>query len=302
MHKCVCLSLRTGNCHNANFDVIGGTAVVLLVTTSWHHDNSGFSVHVFIMDSEFLWKQINHLTTFDQSMCILCPQLNPDYEYKLWTDGEIEAFLKKEYPWFMETYNSYPYPIQRVDSSRYFILHHHGGFYLDLDIDCVVPLDRILENVTSSSDVIMAATDPVGITNNFLAGKPNHPYFKLLTQSLLTANVQRWSPHLTIMLSSGPLFVYQTYLHYGCKEQFHILSVAEHKSCFHHEQAATWHGWDGPLVTFLDRHQKALLPLAFVVIAITAFLLIYCVFRYYILKSNNRKTGENKEKFNKFLL
>jgi hypothetical protein len=37
------------------------------------------------------------------------------------------------YPWFLETFDGYPYPIQRADAIRYFVLHHFGGIYIDLD-------------------------------------------------------------------------------------------------------------------------------------------------------------------------
>ena len=50
-------------------------------------------------------------------------------EYKLQKPGLIVA----RYPWFLETYDGYPYPIQRADSIRYFVLHHFGGIYIDLD-------------------------------------------------------------------------------------------------------------------------------------------------------------------------
>jgi inositol phosphorylceramide mannosyltransferase catalytic subunit len=41
--------------------------------------------------------------------------------------------LTNEYPWFVETWDHYRFPIQRADSIRYFILAHHGGIYIDLD-------------------------------------------------------------------------------------------------------------------------------------------------------------------------
>jgi mannosyltransferase OCH1-like enzyme len=37
------------------------------------------------------------------------------------------------YPWFLETFDGYVYPIQRADAIRYFVLHHFGGIYIDLD-------------------------------------------------------------------------------------------------------------------------------------------------------------------------
>jgi mannosyltransferase OCH1-like enzyme len=95
-----------------------------------------------------------------------CVDLHPDYEYKvrcrlrgirqstdmpqLWTDKKAREFIANEYatphrlqehqaltllryPWFLETFDGYPYPIQRADAIRYFVLHHFGGIYIDLD-------------------------------------------------------------------------------------------------------------------------------------------------------------------------
>lgn len=43
------------------------------------------------------------------------------------------AMSQDHYPWFLPTYLSYPYNIQRVDVLRYFILHKLGGIYIDLE-------------------------------------------------------------------------------------------------------------------------------------------------------------------------
>jgi len=37
------------------------------------------------------------------------------------------------YPWFLETFDGYVYPIQRADAIRYFVLYYFGGIYIDLD-------------------------------------------------------------------------------------------------------------------------------------------------------------------------
>ena len=52
---------------------------------------------------------------------------------QLWTDKKAREFIADEYPWFLETFDGYPYPIQRADAIRYFVLHHFGGIYIDLD-------------------------------------------------------------------------------------------------------------------------------------------------------------------------
>lgn len=68
---------------------------------------------------------------------------------QLWTDensrgilchegrADITAFIEAKYPWFLPTFDSYPYNIQRADVIRYFALAYYGGNYLDLDLVCL---------------------------------------------------------------------------------------------------------------------------------------------------------------------
>jgi hypothetical protein len=62
-----------------------------------------------------------------------CIDLNPDFENRLWTGAASRKFIAREYPWFLQTYDGYRIPVQRVDAVRYFVLLHYGGIYLDLD-------------------------------------------------------------------------------------------------------------------------------------------------------------------------
>jgi mannosyltransferase OCH1-like enzyme len=58
---------------------------------------------------------------------------------QLWTNEKSREFIAAEYPWFLETFDGYKYPIQRADSIRYFVLAHYGGTYIDLDDVCIFP-------------------------------------------------------------------------------------------------------------------------------------------------------------------
>ncbi len=51
----------------------------------------------------------------------------------MWNSTSSRAFLESEYPWFLPTYDGYDFPIQRVDTMKYFLLRHYGGVYLDMD-------------------------------------------------------------------------------------------------------------------------------------------------------------------------
>lgn len=50
----------------------------------------------------------------------------PEYKYMLWTDATGKKLIEEHYPFFLKTYNEYPFGIQRADSMRYFILHKYG--------------------------------------------------------------------------------------------------------------------------------------------------------------------------------
>lgn len=92
---------------------------------------------------------------------------------------------QEHYPWFLPTYLSYPYNIQRVDVLRYFILHKLGGVYIDLDMGCRHNLDfMLLHNFTAPM------THPVGISNDVMAARPGDAYLGHLLPRL--AHWNRW--------------------------------------------------------------------------------------------------------------
>ena len=57
----------------------------------------------------------------------LCRQFNPDFTINVWNSSAARTLLEDHYAWFLETYDSYSHPIQRVDAIKYFVLHHYGG-------------------------------------------------------------------------------------------------------------------------------------------------------------------------------
>jgi len=83
---------------------------------------------------------------------------NPDYEYLFFTDESIDIFLKTEYPEYYVTFQKLPILIQKIDFFRYVAVYHYGGFYFDLDMECLEPLgDDLLKhrNVIPVDDKFM---------------------------------------------------------------------------------------------------------------------------------------------------
>ena len=45
-------------------------------------------------------------------------RLNPDWEYKLWTDNQMDIFVKQNFPKIYKTYTNYTHNIFRADLFR----------------------------------------------------------------------------------------------------------------------------------------------------------------------------------------
>lgn len=126
-----------------------------------------------------------------------------------WTDLSMRNFLLEHYPWFIKTYDSYPYHIQRIDSIRYFLLYHYGGIYLDLDVGCNLPLQFLLY---LNSATLFAITKPLGVSNDFMIAQKHASFMHYVLLQLTKRNedmefLSTFSPYLTVMMSTGPLFL-----------------------------------------------------------------------------------------------
>lgn len=188
-----------------------------------------------------------------------CIELHEDYEYKLWTDKKAREFIADEYPWFLETFDGYQFPIQRADSIRYFVLAHFGGVYIDLDDGCNRRLDPLL-----SYPAWLRRTVPTGVSNDAMGAVPRHPFFLKVIDALPRYNRNWLLPYITVMGSTGPLFLSVIWRHYinegsAAAENagIRILFPDEYNnhpwSFFTHHLGNSWHGGDVKLIFWVRK-------------------------------------------------
>jgi mannosyltransferase OCH1-like enzyme len=67
-----------------------------------------------------------------------------DWDYRFWTDEELEVFVRDEYGEYFEAWKGLDRPIKRVDMARYFLLYRFGGLYADLDFIFTSPIDELI--------------------------------------------------------------------------------------------------------------------------------------------------------------
>lgn len=118
-------------------------------------------------------------------------ELNPSFEYRLWTDADNEAFVRRDFPRYYPLYRSFSREIYRADLARCLYLLRFGGVYADLDIEPLKPLDAFL---ASAGDCVLGSEPeaharkrrgaPVLACNAVLASCPGHPFWERLLEEI----------------------------------------------------------------------------------------------------------------------
>jgi mannosyltransferase OCH1-like enzyme len=110
-------------------------------------------------------------------------QLNPDYEYRLWTDADVDELKLPN----LKAYKTITNPGPRSDILRYHILNKYGGIYIDTDFECLKSFDDLsyLEFYTS-----VGYPSSIEVYPGLMACTPGHPIIKKLVSEIDKVNRQ----------------------------------------------------------------------------------------------------------------
>lgn len=64
-------------------------------------------------------------------------ELNPEYEYRFFDDGDIQDFINQEFPEFRDGYRKISIGAMKSDFWRYLVIYKYGGVYADIDCRCI---------------------------------------------------------------------------------------------------------------------------------------------------------------------
>jgi len=137
----------------------------------------------------------------------------PEWEYRFWSDEDLDTFIKTKYVWFYPIYVSYPKQIFRVDAARYFILNEYGGLYADMDFECI----QNFEHIFTENKVYIAESEYKDtkyesdfeyeiLQNALIASPPKHKFWIYCFEELLAY------PEANVLKSTGPQVMIRTYL------------------------------------------------------------------------------------------
>ncbi len=103
---------------------------------------------------------------------------HPGWEYRLWTDGMMDDYVREKHPDLYPVYSAFTRHIMRVDVFRYVLMYDFGGLYCDLDFEFLRPFDYGDAEVVLSLERDEAFGDPYsGIANFIMVSVPGHPYW-----------------------------------------------------------------------------------------------------------------------------
>ncbi len=153
---------------------------------------------------------------------------NPVWEYKLWNGEMMWQLLNEHHPHFIDRYNSYRYDVQRWDAIRYLILYSCGGLYVDLDYDCLEPIDPLLEGSSCCFGIepplhfqVFGKKHLVG--NAFMACSPYQPFFDEIINELKGGHSATKDKFLHVLETTGPHMITRVYNNYSRKDEITLL-------------------------------------------------------------------------------
>jgi glycosyltransferase involved in cell wall biosynthesis len=155
-------------------------------------------------------------------------ELNPDFEYRFWTDDDLKKFVQEKYPSLLSIYSGYRHPIERVDLARYLVLRHYGGIYADLDCECLKPVGNLINSYSfvigkepTEHEKLKKATDRgLGhiLCPSFIASVPGHPFWdEILRHVRENANAE------DVLDATGPFLLTRAYHDFDDKTSVRII-------------------------------------------------------------------------------
>lgn len=132
-------------------------------------------------------------------------EFHPDWEFKLWTEADVDTFNFRNRDIFTEA-NNYS---RKADIWCLEILEQFGGLYLNVDFQCLKQMDTLHYAYDFYIAMQPLDTNIVQLGTGLIAAIPHHPLLKLAIENI------RETRHITqIIVATGPIFFTKCYVEY----------------------------------------------------------------------------------------
>lgn len=162
---------------------------------------------------------------------------HPAWDLRLWTEENLPDGLLRP-----EGYERLRHPVERSDILRLELLYREGGVYVDADVECLRPIDPLLEGVT----LFVERLNSGRLTHPLMGSVPAHPLVERAIRELRPREFAGYDKH-----STGPDFLARFVADDPTvtifpTEVFFPRNPAERRTAYtvHHE-ARSWKGAEG---------------------------------------------------------
>jgi mannosyltransferase OCH1-like enzyme len=164
-----------------------------------------------IIHQSWKTKYIPH-NIYPQSWIDSWKLFHPDWEWKLWTDGDNDHLVREHYPSFYECYRSLLLPIKKADFVRHLYMHRFGGVYVDLDFVCLKNITCLLKEY----DIVLGCLSPENprsrIPNAFMASSPGCRFWIQILEDIVGATPDEQA---RVETHTGPIRLERAYERYN---------------------------------------------------------------------------------------
>lgn len=131
--------------------------------------------------------------------------LQKGFNYKLYSDQEIQQFVQKKFPEYLSVFNTLSI-IEKTDVFRLLVIYTFGGMYTDLDTHCNKNLSQLFSDYGNDYDLILGIEinkpDYIQYSNWTIIAKKQAPVLKLIIDELIKHIEQNFDK--TPVYKTGP--------------------------------------------------------------------------------------------------
>ncbi|MCL4640440.1 MULTISPECIES: glycosyltransferase family 32 protein [Olivibacter] len=127
-----------------------------------------------------------------------------DFTIKYWNDDDLMQFLQSEFPFAVEAFKQARNFAEAADIARYLIVYRHGGYYIDWDVQLVIPNEFIRYHLACPKGYLLI--DPVNdsLASEFFCAPPRENYLLQVAKDIVSAYESGMRDLISTPYYSGP--------------------------------------------------------------------------------------------------
>lgn len=170
---------------------------------------------------------------------------NSENNFLFFTDYSIKIFIQVNFPQYYETFLNLKYKIQQIDFFRYLAIYHHGGLYLDLDMNITKNMDDLDKSVCNFPIEIKNADGSILLGNYAFYAPKGDPFIKHIIDNIANPPISEDEikfaqdnhsddkEHVYVYYTTGPELVTRAYWSYEDRASIKLLEPETYQNdCF----------------------------------------------------------------------